>query len=265
MVASLRNINARGVRIGPAPVPPTPPLFEVDFTQLSNGTLGGKLAQDYNPTYANAQFGTWPAGAPLYSGNPWPVDWNGYTLAQMTDQFYVSSGRLYSDGTGNGVGLPIPLYIPLSILNTGVRITAKYIPVGTEPGSPFYRLVPNLKLSCIRTIGGNYSNGEIFYDDQPAQEWFTDYSDLNFVGSNSYNIGQPLWDNTEHTIVWEISSAGRLALTLDGNPLGNQTLEPWFNGYEPQYESYAFIGNQFFSDGDTINSFGYTYLLIEEL
>jgi hypothetical protein len=261
MVASLRNLSARGVKIGPVPAPPTPPLFLADFTTFSNGTMGGKAATDYNATYSSGTFGVWPSGAPLYSGDPWPTYWNGDTVSALTNSWYISSGKAYQDGTYMGEGLMLPLYVPLSIMNTGIRITAKFVPVGSPPSSPFDLLMPNLRLYAIRNIGGSFGNGELFYN---TSTQFRDYSDLVWAGSDIYTVPE-LWDGVEHTIIWEMSAAGRLALTLDGNPLGNQTLEPWFSGYEPSYESYVAISTQYLSDGDTIGSFGYTYIKVEEL
>lgn len=263
MVASIRNISARGVKIGTVPAPPPSPLFLADFTTFSNGVMSGKSATAYNSTYSTGVFGNWPSGAPLYSGNPWPVDWFGETLSATTGSWYISSGKAYQDGTNNSYGLMLPLYVPLSIMNTGIRVTAKYIPLGSEPANPFNLLMPNLRIFAIRNTGGNFGNGELFYMNSYTDE-FTDYSDLAWVGSNNYTVPD-FWNGTEHTIIWEMSAAGRLALTIDGNPMGNQTLEPWFSGYEPSYESYVAISTQYLGDEDTIGSFGYTYIKVEEL
>lgn len=268
MAVSIKGTNLRNVTLGiaaPPPPPPASPLFEADFTLLSNGALFGKFAQDYNSSYANATFGTWPSGAPLYGGEPWPVDWYSETLSGFYASWYINGGRLYSDDNNVYPGIFLPLYIPKSILDTGVRITVKYIPVGTDPGDPLNKIAPTIGLYGVRTISGSVSNGEILYQDSGDQQWFLDYSDLDFNGSSNYDLGQPLWDNTEHTLVWEMSSAGRLGLTIDGNPLGNQTLEPWYTGYEPQYESYVWIGNTYGTSGDSIGSFGYTYVKVEEV
>lgn len=261
MVASIRNISARNVIIGTVPTPPAPPLFEADFSSFSNGIMTGKSATDYNATYSSGVFGTWPSGAPLYSGTPWPEDRLGDTVTATTNAWYINSGKAYQDGLVDTYGLMLPLYVPLSIMNTGVKITAKFIPLGTAPVPPFDLLMPNLRLYAIRTIPGQFGNGEIFYN---SIDEFVDFSDLDWNGNTSYTVPD-LWDGVEHTIVWEMSSAGRLALTLDGNPLGNQTLEPWFSGSAPIAESYIAISTQYLGEADTINSFGYTSIKVEEL
>jgi hypothetical protein len=251
--------------ISPAPAPTEHILFSADFTTYSDGVLTGMAATEFDSDYSTGIWGNWPSNAPLYYGDPWPEYWYGSTVPEFTDQGYISGGRAYFDNSTLYPGLPVPLFIPLDILNNGVRVTIKYIPVATQPVNPYYRSVPNLLISCITNdVGGQYSNAEVFYSSPPENNWLRDYSDYDWDGfEDEYELGQPIWGAVEHTLVYTISSAGRLGLTLDGVPLGPQTLVPWFDGYEPLFESYVWIGDG--GEGESINSFGYTFVEVVAL
>jgi hypothetical protein len=264
MVASLRNLSARGVRIGVPPTPPTPPLFVADFSAFSNGTLNGQSVAEYDPAYANAAFGTWPAGAPLYSGVPWPEDWFGYTPSQFATPWYIDSGRLYENGTNNYPGVFLPLYIPNSALANTVRFTVRFIAVDPKPANPADRILPFLYL--VPTKAGDEIPAQlaINQDDSPNNILYNGNSYFDYDGNPSDFSIPEVWDGLEHTMVWEMNTIGQVALTYDSTPYGQQSV-PWYTGYEPTDETYVALSADYLGDADTIGSFGYTYISVEAL
>jgi hypothetical protein len=265
MVASLRNVSVRSVTIREQIAPPAPPLFEADFTLFSNGPVSGQDAQQFNATYANAEIGTWPAGAPLYSGDPWPAYWNGYTIAQFASPWYISGGKLYENGTGNTPGLYLPIYIPFALLTNTLKFTVKFVAVGTKPANP-NRGLPYIFPTILRDSGDDISNAELYFQDD------TSPNNILYNGSSSFNYGAnpsdftvpEIWDGLEHTLVWEINDIGQVLLTFDGTPYGEQVV-PWYSGTEPSDETYFALGATYLGDRDTIETFGFTYVKIESL
>ena len=259
MVASIRNVSLRSVIVSANP----PPLFEVNFSLFSNGSLNGKNAQQFTAAYANSEFGTWPASAPLYSGDPWPTWWFGPAIPDFTSSWYISGGKLYENGTSNYPGALFPIYIPFSLLSNTIRFTVKFVAVTPKPGSfPENSILPYI--IPMPTASGDQKTAEIFIDNDTSPYNILNNTTSDFdYGVNPSNFQIPeVWDGLEHTMVWEINSVGQNLLTYDGVPYGLQN-PPWQIGNVPTSETYFGLGTTLI--GDTINSFGYTYAKIESL
>ena len=240
-----------------------PPIIEADFTTLPNGSLLNVPALRYDPAYGSGVFGVWPPGANTsqYDGETFPQYWNGFTSAEGTATWYIQNGALYFDGDQPTFDeLFLPIFLPLSVLEGGVRFTVRFKATGVVDSVP----APQIAMYSPRSTASNpqVAHSYLQFLDNV---YLIDASPFDWPGGSSdSDYPVPDINGPEHELVWELNLNGRIRFTYDGVQKGPLDA-PWFSGYAPAGEAYLNLSSSYTYGYNSAPYFGYTYLKVEKM